>query len=118
MPQHFSHLKRCGECQCAGLCFNFGGAQRGYERGCCAGKCGSKKEEIINFNNVQNRYVAFGRMSRQYAFLQRMKRGGIGHMQGGIDAAGQGIAVVHCWACPKEGVNLPSNWRDMDPKYA
>ncbi|KAJ7511254.1 hypothetical protein B0H11DRAFT_2215093 [Mycena galericulata] len=66
---------------------------------------------------VPDRYKAFLRMSRQYAFLQRTRRAGRGHDPAGLAATKAGQCMVICWACPYNGRNLPSNWRDMDPKY-
>ncbi|KAJ7887149.1 hypothetical protein B0H13DRAFT_2342514 [Mycena leptocephala] len=66
---------------------------------------------------VPVRYKEFMRMSRQWAFLMRMKRAGRGHDQAGIDATAVGKATVICWACPYDGRNLPSGWRDIDPKF-
>ncbi|KAJ7446844.1 hypothetical protein B0H11DRAFT_1745358, partial [Mycena galericulata] len=69
-------------------------------------------------DRVPSRYKEFMRMSRQWAFLKRMKRAGRGHDPAGVDATSVGRAAVVCWACPYDGRNLPSNWRDIDPKYA
>ncbi|KAF7335028.1 CxC2 domain-containing protein [Mycena venus] len=66
---------------------------------------------------VPDRYKAFGRMSRQYAFLQRMRRAGRGHDPAGLKATKAGECMVVCWACPYDGRNLPADWRDVDPKY-
>ncbi|KAJ7138991.1 hypothetical protein C8R44DRAFT_606318 [Mycena epipterygia] len=64
-----------------------------------------------------DRYKAFLRMSRQWAFLQRLRRAGRGHDPAGIKATKPGEVMVVCWACPYNGRNLPANWRDIDPKY-
>lgn len=56
-------------------------------------------------------------MSRQYSFLQRMRRAGRAHDPAGIVATKAGEAMVVCWACPYDGRNLPADWRDVDPKY-
>ncbi|KAJ7712309.1 hypothetical protein B0H16DRAFT_1342655 [Mycena metata] len=66
---------------------------------------------------VKDRYKAFLRMSRQYAWLQTLKREGCGHNPEGLGATKQGEACAKCWACPQEGRNLASNWRQVDPKY-
>ncbi|KAJ7580971.1 hypothetical protein C8J56DRAFT_1056969 [Mycena floridula] len=65
--------------------------------------------------NVQDRYKMLGHMQHQFAFLMRMKRAGRGHDPGGIGVTKPGGAAVLCWACPHEGINLPENWRDVDP---
>ncbi|KAJ7025068.1 hypothetical protein C8F04DRAFT_1212966 [Mycena alexandri] len=54
-------------------------------------------------NRVPHRFKEFMRMSRQWAFLTRMKRAGCRH-----DKAG---------ACPQDGRNLPPGWRDVEPKF-
>ncbi|KAJ7506191.1 hypothetical protein B0H11DRAFT_2220108 [Mycena galericulata] len=66
---------------------------------------------------VPDRYKAFLRMTRQYAFLQRTRRAGRGHDPAGLAATKAGECMVVCWACPYNGRNLPKNWRDVDPKY-
>ncbi|KAK7027564.1 CxC2 domain-containing protein [Favolaschia claudopus] len=53
-------------------------------------------------NPSGDRYRAFGRMSRQFSFLGRLKRG---------------ECAVRCWACPQEGVNLPEGWKDVAPEF-
>ncbi|KAJ7430144.1 hypothetical protein B0H11DRAFT_2166577 [Mycena galericulata] len=68
-------------------------------------------------DRVPTRYKEFMRMSRQWAFLQRMKRAGRGHDTVGIDATARGECTVVCWACPYDGRNLPPDWRDVDPRY-
>ncbi|KAF9042630.1 hypothetical protein BDZ89DRAFT_944067 [Hymenopellis radicata] len=64
-----------------------------------------------------DRYKAFGRMQRQWNFLMRVRRSGLGHEEGGLDAAKAGALIVQCWACPRLEVNLPPNWQDVAAKY-
>ncbi|KAJ7701956.1 hypothetical protein B0H17DRAFT_1195154 [Mycena rosella] len=66
---------------------------------------------------LPDRYNVFLRISRQYAFLQRLRRAGRGHDPAGIKAKKPGECMVTCWACPYDGRNLPANWCDVDPKY-
>ncbi|KAJ7169138.1 hypothetical protein C8R43DRAFT_1121027 [Mycena crocata] len=66
---------------------------------------------------MPNRYKSFLLMSRQYAFLQRVRRAGRGHDPAGLEATKAGECAVICWACPYDGRNLPANWRDVDPKH-
>ncbi|KAJ7468418.1 hypothetical protein B0H11DRAFT_2238884 [Mycena galericulata] len=66
---------------------------------------------------LPDRYKQFQRMARQWAFLKRMKRAGRVHDPAGVDETKLGECAVQCWACPQDGKNLPSNWRDVDPKY-
>ncbi|KAJ7429220.1 hypothetical protein B0H11DRAFT_2167516 [Mycena galericulata] len=68
-------------------------------------------------SRVPDRYKAFLRMTRQYAFLQRTRRAGRGHDAAGLAATKAGECMVVCWACPYNGRNLPLKWRDIDAKY-
>ncbi|KAF8122736.1 hypothetical protein K438DRAFT_1603507 [Mycena galopus ATCC 62051] len=76
-----------------------------------------RKMDPLRMSSVPDRYKAFGRMSRQYAFLQRAKRAGCGHTSDGLDRAELGSLAVLCWACPHDKKNLPEEWRDVEPKY-
>ncbi|KAJ7055666.1 hypothetical protein C8F01DRAFT_993960 [Mycena amicta] len=58
----------------------------------------------------QDRYGAFGRMSRQFNFAKRLKRSGRGHDPSGVVGTGLGELAVTCWACPLAGFNLPEGW--------
>ncbi|KAK7019612.1 CxC2 domain-containing protein, partial [Favolaschia claudopus] len=66
---------------------------------------------------LPDRYKQFGRMSRQWAFLLRLKRAGRGHDPRGVERTALGECAVNCWACPQDGRNLPEGWRNVDPKY-
>ncbi|KAJ7711507.1 hypothetical protein B0H16DRAFT_1480292 [Mycena metata] len=68
-------------------------------------------------NRVPHRFKEFMRMSRQWAYLHRMKRAGRGHDKAGLAATGLGQGAVICWACPYDGRNLPAGWRDVEAKY-
>ncbi|KAK7019477.1 CxC2 domain-containing protein [Favolaschia claudopus] len=68
-------------------------------------------------DSVPDRYRAFGRMSRQFSFLGRLKRSGRAHNPGGVESTGKGECAVRCWACPQEGVNLPEGWKDVAPEF-
>ncbi|KAK7019006.1 CxC2 domain-containing protein [Favolaschia claudopus] len=68
-------------------------------------------------DEIPDRYKAFGRMSRQFAFLGRLMRAGRAHDAHGVEATGRGECAVLCWACPQEGMNLPDRWRDVDPQF-
>lgn len=56
-------------------------------------------------------------MFRQWAFLKRLKRAGRAHDPDGVDGTKQGECAVLCWACPHEGINLPPNWQDVEPRW-
>ncbi|KAJ6518333.1 hypothetical protein C8R47DRAFT_1205389 [Mycena vitilis] len=66
---------------------------------------------------VPDRYKAFGRMSRQYAFLKRLLRAGRAHDPDGVWATENGECAVLCWTCPHDGKNLPEGWRDVSPEF-
>ncbi|KAF8170461.1 hypothetical protein K438DRAFT_1729650 [Mycena galopus ATCC 62051] len=65
---------------------------------------------------AQHRYKEFIRMSRQWAFLKRIKRAGRAHDPLGLSATVLRECAVRCWACPHDGRNLPTDWRDVSPK--
>ncbi|KAF9001427.1 hypothetical protein BDZ89DRAFT_968328, partial [Hymenopellis radicata] len=64
-----------------------------------------------------DRYKAFVRMARQWSFLQRVRRSGITHEDGGLAEAEDGAIRVDCWACPRIGVNLPDDWETVLEEY-
>ncbi|KAK7053548.1 CxC2 domain-containing protein [Favolaschia claudopus] len=66
---------------------------------------------------LPDRYKQFGRVSRQWSFLLRLKRAGRGHDPRGVEKTALGECAVRCWACPQDGRNLPEGWREVDPKY-
>ncbi|KAK6992838.1 CxC2 domain-containing protein [Favolaschia claudopus] len=66
---------------------------------------------------LPDRYKQFGRVSRQWAFLLRLKRAGRGHDVRGVENTRLGECAVRCWACPQDERNLPDGWRDVDPKF-
>ncbi|KAF8997031.1 hypothetical protein BDZ89DRAFT_970727, partial [Hymenopellis radicata] len=65
---------------------------------------------------VPDRYKSFALMSRQWSYLQRLRRSGLGHTADGIAGAKWGSTAVRCWACPWEGVNLPEDWKNASPE--
>ncbi|KAJ7081651.1 hypothetical protein B0H15DRAFT_924210 [Mycena belliarum] len=66
---------------------------------------------------VPDRYKAFGRMSRQYAFLLRAKRAGRANDPAGLAGTQNGECAVLCWTCPQDGMNLPEGWRHVAPEF-
>ncbi|KAF8989456.1 hypothetical protein BDZ89DRAFT_974704 [Hymenopellis radicata] len=64
-----------------------------------------------------DRYKAFARIARQWGFLKRVRRAGVGHNPGGLAGAKPGDLIVECWACPHLGVNLPVGWEAVAEKY-
>ncbi|KAJ7749884.1 hypothetical protein B0H16DRAFT_1318981 [Mycena metata] len=76
-----------------------------------------RRTDPSQVDKVPDRYKAFGRMSRQYSFLKRMKRAGRGHDADGLAGTENGKAALLCWPCPHEGKNLPEGWRDVAPEF-
>ncbi|KAF9000338.1 hypothetical protein BDZ89DRAFT_1147323 [Hymenopellis radicata] len=56
-------------------------------------------------------------MARQWAFLQRVRRSGVAHEEGGLADADDGAVRVECWACPRVGVNLPKDWDKVAEEF-
>ncbi|KAF7965392.1 hypothetical protein HWV62_44067, partial [Athelia sp. TMB] len=77
----------------------------------------SRRTDAACIATPPEREKSMGHMFRQYSFLKRLKRSGRGHDPAGVGATAQGGCAVLCWACPHEGINIPSNWRDVDKKY-
>ncbi|KAJ7650554.1 hypothetical protein FB45DRAFT_730946 [Roridomyces roridus] len=67
--------------------------------------------------DLPDRYKAFGRMARQYDFLQRAARTGWAQMDYGLSLVTPGGMAVLCWPCPHRDMNLPEGWKSVDPKY-
>ncbi|KAJ6494924.1 hypothetical protein DFH09DRAFT_1084149 [Mycena vulgaris] len=76
-----------------------------------------KSLELYRLLNV-DRYKAFGRMTRQYAFLKRAKCAGCGHNILGLNGTVNGGYAVLCWTCPQDGINLPEGWRDVAREFS
>ncbi|KAF7327202.1 CxC2 domain-containing protein [Mycena kentingensis (nom. inval.)] len=71
---------------------------------------------VAGLTAVPDRTRQFQRMSRQWAFLSRLKRAGRGHDPAGVEATQLGACAVECWACPHDGKNLPADWRSVDAR--
>ncbi|KAL1739935.1 hypothetical protein HDZ31DRAFT_48503, partial [Schizophyllum fasciatum] len=52
-------------------------------------------------------------LNEVYSFLLRMKRSGRANAKTGIAGIAPGELAVRCWACPREGVNLPPDWQKV-----
>ncbi|KAJ7226774.1 hypothetical protein GGX14DRAFT_347841 [Mycena pura] len=76
-----------------------------------------RQTHAINVKPIPDRYKAFGRMARQFAFLKRLQRAGRAHDPAGVEGTKNGESAVLCWACPQDGINLPEGWRDVSPEY-
>ncbi|KAJ7184054.1 hypothetical protein C8R46DRAFT_883697 [Mycena filopes] len=76
-----------------------------------------RQTDTLAHRSIQDRYRAFSRMARQWAFIQRVRRAGRAHDAAMLDATTLGELMVICWVCPYDGRNLPPDWRDVDVKY-
>ncbi|TRM61677.1 hypothetical protein BD626DRAFT_570391 [Schizophyllum amplum] len=72
------------------------------------------EERMDALKLTKDRRAAFHRVFRQYLFLLRSKRFGRGNDCTGLGGTPQGGLAWRCWACPREGVNLPARWKDVD----
>ncbi|KAJ7084884.1 hypothetical protein B0H15DRAFT_951369 [Mycena belliarum] len=76
-----------------------------------------RQTDACRVKAVPDRYKAFGRMARQYAFLLRLIRAGRVHDAAGVWATKGGECAVLCWTCPQDDKNLPEGWRDVAPQF-
>ncbi|KAJ7163989.1 hypothetical protein C8R43DRAFT_1122949 [Mycena crocata] len=72
--------------------------------------------DSLRTSSVPDRYKAFGRMSRQYAFCERAKHTGLVHAPKGVKRTKSGEMGLDCWTCPHRR-NLPNGWDAVDAKY-
>ncbi|TRM61977.1 hypothetical protein BD626DRAFT_548776 [Schizophyllum amplum] len=77
-----------------------------------------ERTDALKLGKVPDRRAAFHRVVRQYTFLLRAKRFGRGNDRSGLRGTQQGGLAWRCWACPREGVNLPAGWQDVDENDA
>ncbi|KAJ7694247.1 hypothetical protein B0H17DRAFT_1159285 [Mycena rosella] len=71
--------------------------------------CGIKK--------VPDRCKAFGVMARQYGFLKRLMRTGLGNTSAGLAGTENGACAVLCWTCPHNSINILEGWREVSPEF-
>ncbi|KAJ6585954.1 hypothetical protein B0H19DRAFT_1250699 [Mycena capillaripes] len=73
--------------------------------------------ETNNTGNFQprNRYREFLRMTREWRFIQMLKRAGCVHILGGVRNIPPGSCALLCPACPQPGKNLPrdGDWKSV-----
>ncbi|KAL1684796.1 hypothetical protein GGG16DRAFT_119464, partial [Schizophyllum commune] len=77
-----------------------------------------ERTDALRLGKVPDRRAAFHRVYRQWSFLTRAKRFGWGNVRAGLSQTPQGGLAWRCWACPRDGVNLPQGWRDVDESQA
>ncbi|KAL1658415.1 hypothetical protein GGF50DRAFT_92641 [Schizophyllum commune] len=74
------------------------------------------RTDPLGLKSVPDREKSLGRMGRQYSFLLRVKRAGLGNAKKGIKGTKPGELAIRCWACPRVGVNLPPDWQSVAAK--
>jgi hypothetical protein len=55
------------------------------------------------------------RMIRMYRHIKLLKRAGRGNIPNGILTTPPGGLALLCPACPQPGINLPRDWKKVDP---
>ncbi|KAF7307110.1 CxC2 domain-containing protein [Mycena indigotica] len=63
-----------------------------------------------------DRYKSFLLCARQHAYLMQAKRAGRGHQNDGLTLTRRGGLCVECWACPRDGRNVPVGWQNVSGK--
>ncbi|KIY60993.1 hypothetical protein CYLTODRAFT_495439, partial [Cylindrobasidium torrendii FP15055 ss-10] len=61
------------------------------------------------------RLKPFTRANRKFCHLNMLARAGRGCVKDGRKLTAPGELAIPCIACPREGINIPENWRE-DPK--
>ncbi len=79
--------------------------------------CLEQTTDPLGTNWVPDRYKCFGHMARQWSYLMRLRRAGVGHESGGIASAAPRAVAIQCWACPRVGVNLPTGWDSIGKDF-
>ncbi|KAL1658241.1 hypothetical protein GGF50DRAFT_67646 [Schizophyllum commune] len=77
-----------------------------------------ERTDALKLSKVPDRRAGFHRAFRQYSFLLRGKRLGRGNDRSGLRGTRQGELALRCWACPREGVNLPEGWKTVGENEA
>lgn len=67
--------------------------------------------------DIADRYKALLLMIRQWSFLQRVRRAGLGMDGRTLEEARPGALAVPCWTCPRPGINLPSGWQHSNTPF-
>ncbi|KAJ7043420.1 hypothetical protein C8F04DRAFT_1207359 [Mycena alexandri] len=76
-----------------------------------------RRTNATHVHELPDRYKAFGRMSREYAWLKRLLHAGRAHNPLGLQNTKNGECAVLCWACPHDNINLPEGWREVSPEF-
>lgn len=59
---------------------------------------------------MQTRLKVFMRTVRQFRYIKTNKRAGRGNVKMGIFTTKPGELAIVCPACPRPGINLPTDW--------
>ncbi|KAF9523674.1 hypothetical protein CPB83DRAFT_898542 [Crepidotus variabilis] len=62
---------------------------------------------------IRDRYHTLLRMLREWRHIRLLKRMGRGHAADGVRGTPQGACAVPCLACPRPGINIPSDYRSQ-----
>jgi hypothetical protein len=65
---------------------------------------------LLTYSYLQDRYLAFIRMVREWRHLKMVIRAGRSHSPGGIGAILEGECAILCLACPHPGINMQPDW--------
>jgi hypothetical protein len=68
-------------------------------------------------STVVNFYHELRRMSRLWRWMKRLKWAGYGHKAADPMRPVPGELVPFCPACPQDGINIPTNWRNDPQRY-
>ncbi|KAL1658562.1 hypothetical protein GGF50DRAFT_120743 [Schizophyllum commune] len=77
-----------------------------------------ERTDALKLSKVPDRRAGFHRAVRQHCFCLRGKRFGRGNDRSGLRGTKQGELALRCWACPREGINLPEGWKDVSESEA
>ncbi|KAJ3791733.1 hypothetical protein GGU11DRAFT_644407, partial [Lentinula aff. detonsa] len=73
-----------------------------------------KLTDNTGVKNLKDRYKAFSRMMKEWRHLKMAKRAGRGNDSTRTLAETQaGEMGIPCVACPRPGINLPDNWKEV-----
>ncbi|KAJ7019601.1 hypothetical protein C8F04DRAFT_1214300 [Mycena alexandri] len=76
-----------------------------------------RRTNATHVHKLPDRYKAFGRMSREYAWLKCLLHAGRAHDPLGLQNTKNGECAVLCWACPHDNINLPEGWQEVSPEF-
>ncbi|KAJ6480691.1 hypothetical protein C8R47DRAFT_1218538 [Mycena vitilis] len=75
-------------------------------------KCLARETNNSGTERVRDRYNEFLLMTREWRYLQMLKRALRAHDPTGVDGTKDGECALLCPACPQPGKNLPPDWKN------